>query len=218
MTLKAKIENLNIHHALEIYEIMQLVLKRENKLNKGKEHFWVIALDTAHKIISLELISTGGLTSTTAKPMEVISVPLQKGAFGVMLVHNYPSGRLEPSEADKDLTDYLIQVCKLMNTPVLDHLIITENSYYSFKASGLLAHLEASKRYALPYELERQSHEETQEAIKIVEQESLKIEEEKRIREGTIKIAKEVLQEGLDPKLVAHLTGMSLQQIKQLTK
>lgn len=77
-------------------------------MDKGKEHFWVLALNNANKILSLELVSLGSVSSTIVKPMEVLSIPLQKKAVGVILVHNHPSGSLEPSEADKDLTDLLI--------------------------------------------------------------------------------------------------------------
>ena len=60
MELKIKIEKITIHHALDIYEIMQMVFKREEKLNQGKEHFWVIALNNANRILNLELVSIGG--------------------------------------------------------------------------------------------------------------------------------------------------------------
>ena len=90
MELKIKIEKITIHHALDIYEIMQMVFKREEKLNQGKEHFWVIA----NRILNLELVSIGSTTQTIVKPMEVLSIPLQKRAVGVILVHNHPSGSL----------------------------------------------------------------------------------------------------------------------------
>lgn len=70
-----------------------------------------------------------------------------------MLIHNHPSGRLDASEQDLDLTDMLIQACKLMKVPVLDHIIITEHSYLSFKANGHMDRLEASNKYKPPYEL-----------------------------------------------------------------
>jgi DNA repair protein RadC len=186
MELKIKIEKLTIHHALDIYEIMQLVFKREQKLNQGKEHFWVLALNNANRILNLELVSIGSTTQIIVKPMEVLSIPLQKRAVGVILVHNHPSGSLQPSDADKDLTDMLIQACKLMRTPVLDHVIITEHSYYSFQESGLLSRLEGSNKHVLPYDLEKEYHEEMEEAIRAVEKES-----RKKIRES-LKKGKEI--------------------------
>ena len=219
MELKVNIEKLAVRHALDIYEIMQMVLKREKRLNQGKEHFWVIALNNASKILNLELVSLGSVSNTIVKPMEVLSIPLQKRAVGVILVHNHPSGNLTPSEEDKDLTDRLIQACKLMNTPVLDHVIITERSYYSFKESGLLERLEASNRYVLPYELERQYHEEMEAEIRAIKQESkeqIAKSLEEGVKLGKEEIAKNMLASKLDIALIAQVTGLSIQQIEQL--
>ena len=91
MELKINIEKLTINHALDIYEIMQMVLQREQKVDQGKEHFWVLALNNANKILNLELVSLGSVSRTIVKPMEVLSIPLQKKAVGVILVHNHPS-------------------------------------------------------------------------------------------------------------------------------
>jgi len=227
------IKKITVHHALDIYEIMLMVFKREKKLNPGKEHFWVLALNAASKIINLELVSLGSASATIVKPMEVLSIPLQKRAAGITLVHNHPSGSLAPSEADKDLTDRLIQACRLMNTPVLDHVIITAHSYFSFKTDGLLERLEASNKYVLPYELEKQYYEEMQAAIKKVEQESekkvresLKKGEEKGLKKGLkegvqqekLEIAKGMLSKGLDRQFIGEMTGLSEEKIKQLTK
>jgi DNA repair protein RadC len=228
MKLTVNIEQLAIHHTSDIYQIMQLVLKREKKLNTAKEHFWVIALNNANKILSIELVSFGSTSNTIVRPMEVLSIPLQKRATGVILVHNHPSGRLEPSEEDKELTDCLIQACRLMNTPVLDHVIITENSYYSFKSSGLLDRLEASNKYVLPFELEKQFHDELEEEIKRVEkeskkkiQESLKIGEEvglKKGKEKIEKIAKQMLKDGTPIEHIVRWTGLNVQEIEKFKK
>ena len=172
--------------------------------------------------------------------MEVLSIPLQKRAVGVILVHNHPSDSLQPSAGDKDLTDRLIQACRLMNTPVLDHVIITEHSYYSFQESGLLERLEASNKYVLPYDLEKQYHQEMQAAIKEVEQESkrrikeslkkgLKKGEEKGLKKGrqegeqkgietrNLEIAKAMLLNlhlGMD--IVQKATGLSKEELNKL--
>ena len=119
-------------------------------------------------------------------------------------MHNHPSGTLEPSEADKDFTDLMIQACRLMKTPVLDHVIITGQSYFSFAKSGLLERLEASNKYVLPYELEREYHTEMEARVKEVEQESMK------------RVARQMLQKGLDIQLICDMTGLSKAQVKAL--
>lgn len=85
--------------------------------------------------------------------MEVFSVPLQKRAVKVILVHNHPSVELQPPSPYKDLTDRLIQSGLILHVPVIDHLIINEKKFYSFAHSGLLADLEQSKKYVPPYKL-----------------------------------------------------------------
>ncbi|NEJ83041.1 DNA repair protein [Rhizobium leguminosarum] len=203
-----------------------MVLKREKKLNKAKEHFWVIALNNANRILNVELVSTGSTSNVIVRPMEVLSIPLQKRATGVILVHNHPSNHLEPSEEDKELTDCLIQACRLMNTPLLDHVIITENSYYSFKSSGLLDRLEASNKYVLPFELEKQFHDELEEEIKRIEQESkkkikesLKIGEEIGLKKGEEKIekiARQMLKDGIPMEHITKWTGLTEEEIQKI--
>ena len=124
MKIRIKIDKITIQHPSDIYEIMQLVLKREHKMDRDKEHFWVLALSQANKILNLELVALGANNRVSCRPADVLAIPLQKQAQGVILVHNHPSGTLEPSEADKDFTDLMIQACRLMKTPVLDHVII----------------------------------------------------------------------------------------------
>mgnify|MGYP001145373884 CR=1 FL=1 len=229
MKLTVNIEKLTINHALDIYETMQMVLKREKKLNTAKEHFWVIALNNANRILNIELVSTGSTSNVIVRPMEVLSIPLQKRATGVILVHNHPSGRLEPSEEDKELTDCLIQACRLMKTPVLDHVIITENSYYSFQTSGLLERLEASIKYVLPYELEKQFHAEMEAEVKRIKEESQeKIEESLKIGEevglkkgeeiGIEKIARQMLKDGTPIDHIVRWTGLGVQEIEKFKK
>lgn len=188
--------SITIKAAEDIYVIMQQILKREHKIDRTKEHFWTISLNVAQKILSIELVSMGSSTATVVEPTEVFSLPLQKKAFGLVLIHNHPSGSLIPSEDDKEITDRLIQVGKIMKIPVLDHVIITEHSYYSFKSSGLLEVLENSNKYVLPYDLERQYHQE--------------------MEEGKIEIAKSMLQKGLHSILVHEITGLSKEAIEKL--
>ena len=140
----------------DIFKIMQRVLKRENKIDRNREHFWTIALDNANKILNIELVSLGSINRTIVEPMEVFSVPLQKRAVKLVIAHNHPSGELNPSDSDKDITDKLIQCGFILNVPVLDHLIISEKTYYSFKDRSLMDELETNSRYIPNYRLKEQ--------------------------------------------------------------
>ena len=146
-------QRIKILNADSLFEIMSRVLMRENDIDRDKEHLWVVGLASNLKILFIELVSLGTVNSTIVEPMEVFSVALQKRAVSIILVHNHPSGELRPSKNDMDVTDRLIQVGKIVNTPVFDHLIITEESFTSFKDTGLMHKLEQSTKYVAPYQL-----------------------------------------------------------------
>ncbi len=93
----------------------------------------------------------GSINRVIVEPMEVFSVPLQKRALSIILVRNHPGGKLRPSEMYKDTMDRLIHGALLLNLKILDHLIITKKSYYSFAESGLLKELELSQKYVPDY-------------------------------------------------------------------
>ncbi len=198
-------EKIKILNSTDIYDVMQKVLMRENKIDRNKEHFWIIGLANNNKILYIELISLGTVKSTLVEPMEVFSIALQKRSVRVILVHNHPSGELLPSEQDKDLTDRLQQIGFFLEVPVADHLIISEKSYYSFAMSGMLAELSHSKRYLLPYK--------EQERMK---KEAEKIGEEIGKKKGKTEVAKELKQKGIPIETIAEATGLSEAEIKRL--
>jgi DNA repair protein RadC len=141
-----KIEVIN---AQRVFNLMYEVLMREEDIDRGREHFWVLSLSNDNRVMLLELISLGSMGKTIVEPLEVFRFALQKKVAKVILIHNHPSGNLTPSEEDLDITDRLIQVGKILNCPVIDHLIITVEDYTSFADTGLLAKLELSKKYTL---------------------------------------------------------------------
>ena len=200
-----KSEEIKILCSDDIYSIMQKILLLENKIDRGREHLWTISLDTANKVLNIELVSMGSINKTIIEPMEVFSVPLQKRAVSIILVHNHPSGELKPSEGDKDMTDRLIQCGLIMHVPVLDHLIITEKTYFSFADNGLLEELEASKKYVPEYKL--------REALKKqVEEESLQKGEEQKARA----MAKAMKANGEPIEKIMQYTGLSKSSIQRI--
>jgi len=194
-------ERIKILNSDDIYGIMQKILLRESKIDQNREHFWVIGLENNNRILFIELISLGTVNKTLAEPMEVYSLALQKRAVKIILCHNHPSGELTPSDADKDITDKLIQVGLIVNTPVTDHLIITLNSYLSFKNIGLLEELEQSTKYVPKYELERRIKKEASEIAK---------------RKEKIEIAKQLKRKGIDNETIAFSTGLTIEEVEKL--
>jgi len=148
LTENQKIQILN---AQDVYGIMQLVLLREKKIDRNKEHFWIIGLATNNQILFIELISLGSAKATVIEPMEVFSFALQKRAVKIIMVHNHPSGELKPSKADIEITDKMVAIGKFLHMPIIDHFIISEKTYYSFTASGLLDEIEKNTRYDLSF-------------------------------------------------------------------
>jgi DNA repair protein RadC len=193
-----KEEKVKILCSDDLYGIMQRVLVRESKIDRNREHLWTVSLDTAYRILNIELVSLGTINQTLVEPMEVYSVPLQKRAVRVILVHNHPSGELTPSESDKDVTDQLIQVGRIMHVPLMDHLIISEKDYYSFLDSGLLKELEQSLKYVPAYEIKRRYE-------KAAEEKGT----EKGRKEERKEIARQMKKKGIDVELIMEFTGLS---------
>ncbi len=103
-----------------------------------KEYFKVILLNTKNQIISTELISIGSLNSSIVHPREIFSVAVKKVSAAVILVHNHPSGDPTPSREDIEVTKRIVQAGEIIGISVLDHMIIGEGRYYSFREGGLI--------------------------------------------------------------------------------
>lgn len=102
------------------------------------EEFKILLLNRANRVIGCYDVSTGGICGTIVDPRVVFAAALKSCAVGIILAHNHPSGNLTPSEADLQLTRKLIDGGKLLDIAVLDHIILSEESYLSFADEGYL--------------------------------------------------------------------------------
>jgi len=102
------------------------------------EQFKVVLLNRANRVIGIFNLSAGGTTGTVAEPKLVFASSILRNASSIILAHNHPSGNLKPSSADIDLTKKLKEAGKLLDIPVLDHLIVTTEGYYSFADDGMI--------------------------------------------------------------------------------
>ncbi len=102
------------------------------------EEFWVLYLDNSNKVIFKKMISSGGITGATVDLRLVFKEALEKNAVSLILSHNHPSGTLKPSSADKEITSFIQQGAKTLHLKVLDHIIVTEKTYFSFADSNIL--------------------------------------------------------------------------------
>ncbi|RXK57846.1 JAB domain-containing protein [Lacibacter luteus] len=106
--------------------------------DKLHEVFAVAYLNRANKINHLEVISEGGITGTVADPRIILKKALEHNAVNIVLCHNHPSGSLKPSRADEMLTRKIKEAAVLLDMNVIDHIIVSEEGYYSFADEGIL--------------------------------------------------------------------------------
>ena len=102
------------------------------------EQFKVMLLNRAHKVLGIFELSSGGVSGTVADPKLIFAAALKAVASGIILAHNHPSGNLQPSQSDIDLTRKVKDAGKLLEIQVLDHMILTTEGYYSFADNGLM--------------------------------------------------------------------------------
>ncbi len=122
-----------ITSSVSVFEFMQPIIGE-----LPHEEFWIVYLNNSNKVIQKNQLSKGGITGTLVDVRLALKTALEVGATGIILAHNHPSGTLKPSEADKQLTKKLKIAAESLDIKVLDHLIITENAYFSFADESLL--------------------------------------------------------------------------------
>jgi len=103
-----------------------------------KEQFRVLLLDIKNRVIKEVLISQGSLTSSIVHPREVIKPVIKDSAASVIFIHNHPSGDPEPSTDDIEITNRLCKSCSILGISVLDHIIVAEGGYFSFKQKQMI--------------------------------------------------------------------------------
>jgi DNA repair protein RadC len=226
-------EKIQVKCSEDLFGVMRKILDREEEIDKDREHFWVVGLNAGNWILFVELISLGSIKATVVEPMDVFSFALQKRAVKIIMVHNHPSKDLTPSENDKDLTDRMIQVGKIVDTPVLDHLIISLETYTSFLDDELMAELEKSTKWEPPYVTKERIRKQA-EALgkKIGRREGIKIGEKRGEKKGhkigkmegfeqgrqeeRQKVVAQLKRKGFDRASILEITGMSEEELDSL--
>lgn len=111
---------------------------RANLKDLSHEVFMAIYLNKSNKILNYKIISSGGLTGTVADPRMILKAALEEGATSIVLCHNHPSGNLKPSVADEMLTRKIKDGAALIDIRLIDHIIVSNEGYYSFADEGML--------------------------------------------------------------------------------
>lgn len=117
----------------DAYEIFQPIIG-----DIPHEEFWVLYLNNNNKVIEKQMVSKGGLTATVVDLRIVFKKSLELLCTAMVLGHNHPSGKIQPSNADKQLTDKIKNGAATLDIKVLDHLIITQKAYFSFADNGII--------------------------------------------------------------------------------
>lgn len=119
--------------------VFQAILSAEQPHDQDKEHCWITCLSTKHTIRFIELVSLGTLDASLVYPRDVFRFAIVKGSARILLIHNHPSGDVEPSEDDRKLTKRLAEAGQVIGIDLLDHIIISlPDVWYSFRQKGLL--------------------------------------------------------------------------------
>src|SRR6185312_15145488 len=114
-------------------DIAYIVSLLQQKISDySKEHVAVISLDTRHEVIGSDTIAIGILNANVVHPREIFEAAIRRHAASIIISHNHPSGNPEPSDDDIIVTKKLMEAGKLFGIPVIDHIIVTKNTYYSF--------------------------------------------------------------------------------------
>jgi len=122
-----------VKNSADIAHYLQAQLK-----DKQHEVFAVAFLNRANKINHIEIVSEGGITGTVVDQRIILKKELEHNAVNIVLCHNHPSGSLQPSRADEVLTKKIKEAAMLLDMTVVDHIIVSEDGYYSFADEGIL--------------------------------------------------------------------------------
>jgi len=124
-----------INSAAKVVDLLMAIGHHE----RASEEFHILYLDTKNHAVGMEMVSRGTLNASLVHPREVFKGAILANAKSVIIAHNHPSGSTEPSSADKEVTERLIRAGKILDIPVLDHVIIgSSGGYFSFNENSLI--------------------------------------------------------------------------------
>lgn len=117
----------------DVYEAVRRYYK-----GADREILSVLCLDSQNQPTCFNVASIGGLNTTRTRPAEILKVAILSNSMGIILIHNHPSGELEPSPEDIEFTRAVQRACELLGFDLYDHLIVTDNGFCSFRERGLV--------------------------------------------------------------------------------
>ena len=121
-----------------VAEVLNNILKAESRIDQDKEHLWVIGFDTGLKVKYIDLVGLGILNTCPTHPREVFRVAIHQGVNSIIIGHNHPGGRIDPSRSDIEMTQQMRKAAEILGIHLHDHIIIDgQGGYYSFTEQGM---------------------------------------------------------------------------------
>ena len=132
-----KDSNITVHEADEVAKVFQDILALEDTIEQEKEHYYVMHLNSKNRVLMVELVTVGTVSSSLVHPRETFRRAVIAGSTSIIIAHNHPSGEVDPSDEDTKVTRLIFDAGNLLGITMLDHIIFTTDSYFSFRKNGL---------------------------------------------------------------------------------
>jgi DNA repair protein RadC len=124
---------IHVQGSEHVAKVFQDLLLLEDMIDQQKEHFYVMHLDTRSRINMVELVSVGTLTSSLVHPRETFRRAVMQGSANIIVAHNHPSGEVDPSDEDTNVTKLLFEAGNILGIKMLDHVIFSKGMFFCFR-------------------------------------------------------------------------------------
>ena len=131
-----KDSKIHVHSAGEVAKVFQDILALEDKIEQEKEHYYVMHLNVRSRVLMVELVTVGTVSSSLVHPRETYRRAVIAGSASIIIAHNHPSGEVDPSDEDMKVTRAMFDAGNILGITMLDHIIFTKDTYFSFKKNG----------------------------------------------------------------------------------
>jgi DNA repair protein RadC len=132
---------IEIGQAKDVAKVFQDLLNLEDSIDRDKEHFYVMHLDSHRRINLVELVEIGTLADANIHPRETYRRAVMEGSHSIIVAHNHPSGDVSPSDNDITVTVKLDKAGEILHIPLLDHIVFTTTHFYSFRSNKMQSRL-----------------------------------------------------------------------------
>ena len=132
-----KDSKIKIEDSQQVARVFRDLLLLEDEVDQAKEHFYVMHIDIRSRLKMVELVTLGTLGSSIVHPRETFRRAIMQGSCSILVAHNHPSGEADPSEEDTKVTKLLFDAGRLLGIDLLDHIVFTNDAFFSFKNNKL---------------------------------------------------------------------------------